>query len=121
MNRKTKIVFALFVLIAASSVAYALTDTQIEILTPDTLKNGDGFNITLMGEDGTKLANEVVNITVTNEAGEQNNISATTDSNGFSSLTIDGVAPGKYNFNCTFWGNDKFAPVSADQNLTIEA
>ena len=120
MNRKFSIMLGLLVIFIVCSAAYALTDSELTISSPDTLKNGDGFNLTLKGVDGTPIANEIVNITVTDAIGQTNNITAKTDGNGFSSLLIQNVNPGDYNFNCTFHGNDKFGPASADQNLTIE-
>jgi len=44
-------------LIFKTSVVYAAAqDSQIEITSPDKLKNGESFNLTLTAKDGSPIA-----------------------------------------------------------------
>lgn len=119
MNRK--IILALLLLVFATSVVYAAQASQIEVTSPDTLKNGDSFNLTLTGKDGSAIANQQVDIYVKAESGEINHINFTTDKDGKLGFGIAGVNPGKYTFNCTFNGTCDFEKCYLAKELTIEA
>jgi hypothetical protein len=43
----------------------------MEITSPDKLKNGDSFNLTLTAKYSTPIANQVVDIIVTAESSEK--------------------------------------------------
>ncbi len=120
MNKKILIALIAILAIICGSVVYAAESAELNVTTPDVLKNGDKFNITLTGSDGSPIANEDVNITVIAASGEQNNISFKTDGNGVASFGISGVATGKYVFNCTFHGNDKYDSANLEKNITIQ-
>ena len=117
MNRK--IIFALLILAVSVSAVCAAQATQMEVTTPDTLKNGDLFNITLTAEDGSPVANQMIDIIVIAESGEENHINFTTDENGVMSFGIAGVNPGQYTFNCTFNGTADYEKCNVEQKLTI--
>ena len=119
MNKK--IIFALLVLALATSAAFAAQASQMEITSPDTLKNGDSFNLTLTAKDGTPIANQVVDIIVTSESGQKNHINFTTDKDGKLGFGIAGVTPGKYTFNCTFNGTGDFDACNQAKELTVKA
>ncbi len=119
MNKK--IIFALLVLVFATSAAFAAQASQMEVTSPDKLKNGDSFNLTLTAKDGTPIANQVVDIIVTAESGQKNHINFTTDKDGKLGFGIAGVNPGKYTFNCTFNGTSDFNTCNLAKELTIEA
>ena len=119
MNKK--IIFALLVLMLAVSVVFAAEATKMEIQSPDTLKNGDFFNLTLTTEDGTPIANQVIDIIVVAESGEENHINFTTDKDGKIGFGIAGVNPGNYTFNCTFNGTSEFATCNVVQKLIVTA
>ena len=119
MNKK--IIFALLVLIIATSVVFAAEATKMEVTSPDTLKNGDSFNLTLTTSNGSPVANQVVDIIVIAESGEKNHINFTTDNSGKLGFGIAGVNPGKYTFNCTFNGTGDYETCNVAQKLTIEA
>lgn len=118
MNRK--IIFALLILALATSAAFAAQASQMEVTSPDKLKNGDSFNLTLTAKDGTPIANQVVDIIVTAENGEKNHINFTTDKDGKLGFGIAGVNPGKYTFNCTFNGTGDFDTCNITKELTIQ-
>ncbi len=119
MNKK--IILALLVLVLATSAAYAAQASHMEVKSPDKLKNGDFFNLTLTAQDGTPIANQVVDIIVTAESGEKNHINFTTDKDGKLGFGIAGVNPGKYTFNCTFKGTNDYESSNVAQKLVIEA
>ncbi len=119
MNKKIVIVLIAILAIVAGSVVYAAQASHIEIKSPNSLRNGDMFNISLTAEDGSPIANEYINITVIAASGEQNNISFKTDDKGIASFGIAGVTPGQYVFNCTFNGNSQHAMANVAQNITI--
>jgi len=120
-NMNKKIIFALLIFVIASSVVYAAQASQMEVKSPDKLKNGDSFNLTLTGADGKPIANQMIDIIVIAESGEQNHINFTTDNNGNMGFGIAGVNPGKYTFNCTFNGTSDYETCNVAQQLTIEA
>ena len=119
MNRK--IIFALLILVLSISVVFAAQATKMEVQSPDTLKNGDYFNLTLTTEDGKPVANQVIDIIVIAESGEKNHINFTTDKDGKIGFGIAGVNPGNYTFNCTFNGTSKYAICNVAQKLIISA
>lgn len=119
MNRK--IIFALLVLALATSAAFAAQASQMEITSPDKLKNGDSFNLTLTAKDGTPIADQMVDIIVTAQSGEKNHINFTTDKDGKLGFGIAGVSPGKYTFNCTFNGTNDFNTCNQAKEVTIVA
>ena len=120
MNKK--IILGLLLLILATSVVYAAAqESKMEVTSPDKLKNGDSFNLTLTTKDGSPIADQVVDIIVTAESGEPNHINFTTDKDGKLGFGIAGVNPGKYTFNCTFNGTDAYNTCNAVKELTIEA
>ena len=119
MNKK--IIFALLALVLATSVVYAAQASQMEITSPDSLKNGDYFNLTLTAKDGSPIANQVVDIIVIAESGEKNHINFTTDKDGKLGFGIAGVNPGNYTFNCTFNGTGDYDSCNSAKELTITA
>jgi 5-hydroxyisourate hydrolase-like protein (transthyretin family) len=120
MNKK--IILGLLVLVLATSVVYAAAqDSQMEVKSPDKLKNGQPFNLTLTAKDGSPIANQVIDIYVIAESGEKNHINFTTDNDGKIGFDNAGVNPGKYTFNCTFNGTDAYNTCNLAKELTIEA
>ena len=119
MNKK--IILALLVLVLATSAVYAAQATQMEITSPDKVKNGDSFNLTLTTKDGSPVANQIVDIIVIAESGEKNHINFTTGNDGKLGFGIAGVNPGKYTFECTFNGTGDYDTCKASQKLTVEA
>lgn len=119
MNKK--IILALLVLVLATSVVYAAQASHMEVKSPDKLKNGDSFNLTLTAKDGTPIANQVVDIIVIAESGQKNHINFTTDNNGKLGFGISGVNPGNYTFNCTFNGTSDYETCNVAQKLIVEA
>ena len=118
MNKK--IILALLVLVLATSVVYADQTSHIEVTSPDKLKNGDSFNLTLTAKDNKPIANQIVDIYVTAESGEVNHINFTTNNDGKLGFGIAGVNPGKYTFNCTFNGTADYEGCNFTQNLVVE-
>lgn len=119
MNKK--IIFALLILLLGTSLVFAAQATQMKITSPNTLKNGDSFNLTLTADDGTPIANQTVDIIVIAESGEKNHINFTTNSKGELGFGIAGVNPGKYTFNCTFNGTSEYKTCNQAVQLTITA
>ena len=120
MNKK--IILGLLVLVLATSVVYAAAqDSQMEVKSPDKLKNGQPFNLTLTAKDGSPIANQVIDIYVIAESGEKNHINFTTDNDGKIGFGIAGVNPGKYTFNCTFNGTGDYNTCNLAKELTIKA
>lgn len=93
----------------------------MKITSPNTLKNGDSFNLTLTAADGTPIANQTVDIIVIAESGEKNHINFTTNSKGELGFGIAGVNPGNYTFNCTFNGTSDYQTCNEAVKLTITA
>ena len=120
-NVNKKVMIALLVLVLATSVVYAAQASHMEVKSPDRLRNGDFFNLTLTAQDGSPIANQTVDIIVIAESGEKNHINFTTDNNGNLGFGIAGVNPGNYTFNCTFNGTADYETCNVVQKLIVEA
>lgn len=127
---KNIIIAILIVLIIAVVAAFALSqpaqtengklNTQINILSKDTLKNGEQIQFELKDAQGNALAGQNVSIEYVKNNGQTEKYSIYTDNNGKGYLTIDNEEAGKYDVTITYSGNDKYNGCNAKQTLTIE-
>ena len=83
--------------IFAVSSLFGIKESQIEIISNDTVHNGDSINIKLSDIDGNPLSNELVKIVMMDNKGKRQSYSITTDSNGIADTTV----ANKEKFNST--------------------
>ena len=127
MDKNKIIILALIVVIAALLVGMAFTmmpnmtkqDTKLKFKSNSTLTKGDSLKIKLTDANGTAIANQTVNITITNKNGASDNHSVVTNAKGVGTLKLDKGA-GKYNVTVSYGGNDKYNGCNATEKLTIE-
>lgn len=126
---KNIIIAILIVLIIAVVAAFALShpaqsengklNTQINILSKDTLKNGEQIQFELKDAQGNALAGQNISIDYMKN-GKTEKYSIHTDNDGKGYLTIDNEEPGKYDVTINYNGTDKYNGCNAKQTLTIE-
>ena len=127
MDKNKMIILALIVVIAALLVGMAAMmmpnmgkqDTKLKFKSNSTMNEGDSLKIKLTDANGTAIANQTVNITITNKNGASDNHSVVTNAKGVGTLKLDKGA-GKYNVTVSYGGNDKYNGCNATEKLTIE-
>ena len=102
------IIIAVILAIFAVSSLFGIKESQIEIISNDTVHNGDSINIKLSDIDGNPLSDELVKIVMMDNKGKRQSYSITTDSNGIADTTVANKDPGRLTINATFEGNEKF-------------
>ena len=102
------LIIAVILTIFAVSSLFGIKESQIDIISNDTVHNGDSINIKLSDIDGNPLSNELVKIVMMDNKGKRQYYSITTDSNGIADTTVANKDPGRLTINATFEGNEKF-------------
>ena len=126
MDKNKIIILALIIIIAALLIALAAImpnmskqDTNLKFKSNSTLTEGDSLKIKLTDANGTAIANQTVNITITGKDGSSDYHSVVTNENGAGKLKMD-KSPGKYNVTISYGGNDKYNGCNATKNIIIE-
>lgn len=127
MERNQIIIIALIVVIAALLVGIAAMmmpnmgkqDTNLTFKSKSTLTEGDSLKIKLTDNNGTAIANQTVNITITGKSGSSDYYSVVTNAKGVGTLKLD-KSDGKYNVTINYGGNDKYGPSNATKKIKIE-
>ena len=127
MNRNVLLaIIAIVVIIGAGLFVFSQmnssdsNNTQINILSPSALKNGEQVIFELKDSTGTAIPEQNVTIAYDDGSGNIQNYNVITDSNGKGYLAINGEDPGNYDVTITFNGTDKYQGCSAKQTITIE-
>ena len=94
-------------------------DTQLKFKSNSTLNEGDSIKIKLSDANGTAIANQTVNITVTDNDKASDNQSVETNEKGIATLKLDKDA-GKYTVIVIYNGNDKYNGCNATKKITVE-
>ena len=123
MNRKIIIaLIVIFLIILAGIITFAQTnvktDTQIDFLSNDSLKNGEKVEFQLLDAQGNPLANQNISISFGGN-GQTEQLSIITDTEGKGALLINNEELGNYNVNLSYAGDDRHNPCSTSQNITI--
>lgn len=96
-----------------------LQDTNLNFKSNSTLTEGDSLKVKLTDANGTAIANQTVNITITDKDGSNDYHSVVTNENGTGKLKFDKSA-GEYNVTVSYGGNDKYNPSNATKKITVE-
>lgn len=126
MENNKIIIIALIVIMAALLVGIVAMmpnmnkqDTNLTFKSKSTLTEGDSLKIKLTDTNGTAIANQTVNITITDKDGTSDFHSVVTNENGTGKLKLDKSA-GKYNVTVSYGGDDKYNPSNATKKITVE-
>ncbi len=126
MEKNKMIILALIVVIAALLVGMAAMmmpnmgkqDTKLKFKSNSTLTEGDSLKVKLTDANGTAIANQTVNIIITNK-NKSTDHSVVTNEKGVGTLKMDKDA-GKYNVTVSYGGNDKYKGCNVTKKITIE-
>ncbi|WP_407430961.1 Ig-like domain-containing protein [Methanobrevibacter sp.] len=118
---KNIIIAILVVIIIAAGAAFMFgqigkTKTEIKIINNETFQNGEAVQFELKDDKGNAIAGQTLNITYNNGTEKY---SVTTDDKGKGHLMISGEKAGKYEIEISYAGNDKYAPSTAKDVITI--
>ena len=95
-------------------------NTQINLLSGTSLKNGDQVQFELKEVKGSGIAGQSITIAYDDGSGHVQNYKIITDQNGKGFLKISGENAGKYDITITYDGNDHYNRCSIKQTITIE-
>ena len=127
MDKNKIIIIVLIVIIAALLVGWvammmpnmAKQDTKLKFKSNSTLTEGESLKVKLTDANGTALANQTVNITITGKNGSSDYHSVVTNKKGIGTLKLD-KNPGKYTVNVTYGGNENYTGNTTTQKLTVK-
>lgn len=131
MNKKIilAILAVLIVAIAAfamfSQQASTLTtasnkmNTELDILTGNTVSNGDQIQFQLKEENGSAIAGEKVKIGFTNNEGTLETFEVVTNPDGKAALVLENEAAGNHELTVAYDGNDKYNGCAIKLNITV--
>ena len=114
-------VCVLLILIAACTSIY-LINSQVEtslIANNLNLNKGDNFTISLVNDEGTKLSNQNIYLSFTNN-NETINYTVKTDDNGLANITIN-LPAGSYSVTGNYEGIDNFKSSSYSGTLIVNS
>lgn len=104
-----------FIFISANS-----HNTKIEVLSNDTLKNGDFISIMLTDEYRNPYPNEVVDIKLLDDSGWAHKYQVTTDNEGEASVELVALENGNYTVHCNYNGTMFNKESKKVTNLVID-
>lgn len=94
-------------------------DTKLKIKVEKPVHEGDSIKVKLTDLNNTPIANQTVNITITDKDNTSSYYSVVTNSKGVGKLKLEkGV--GKYKINCTYGGNENYTGNSTAKKIKIE-
>ena len=126
MENKNLIIILLVIiviLIAAIGImffnsAVAKEPTKIKITSNSTITEGESLKIKLTDANGTAIANQTVNVTITDNDKSSDYHSVVTNEKGVGKLKMDKDA-GKYKITVTYDGDDKYTGCNATKKITV--
>ena len=126
MENKHIIILVLIVIIVALLVGIFATmqhtnkqDTNLTFKCNSTIKDGDSIKIQLTDANESAIANQTVNVTITDKDKSSDYHSVETNDQGIGTLNIDKNS-GNYTITITYAGNDNYAGCNATKEITIE-
>lgn len=127
MEKNQIIILALIVVIIALLVGMVAMmmpnmskqDTILKFKGNSTISEGDSIKIILTDANGDAIANQKVNVTVTDKDKASDYHSVETNENGVGTLKLD-KSHGKYSVSIAYSGNDKYKGCNATKTITIK-
>ena len=126
MDKNKIIIIALIIVIAALLAGiFAVMpnlnrqDTNLTLIGNSTITEGDSIEIQLTDANGNPLANQSINVTISDGNHESKYNPIITDENSTGILKLYESA-GEYNLTISYGGNDNYKGCSIIQHITIE-
>jgi hypothetical protein len=127
MEKNKIIILALIVLILALLVGMCAMmlpnmmkkDTNLKFKGDSEFEKGESIKIILTDSDGSTIASQKVNVTVTKNGKSSDYHSVETNENGVGTLKLD-KDDGKYTITVVYGGNDKYKGCNATKKITIK-
>ncbi|MCI6995166.1 hypothetical protein [uncultured Methanobrevibacter sp.] len=105
--KKIAIAVIVILIIAIGAFAYisiSTQDTKINILTNDTIQNGDSITVELKDLYRNGIADQVIDLKILDDSGWAHNYNATTDDTGCAQIQVLGLENGNYTAHAKFNG-----------------
>ena len=127
METKHKIIIIVLIIIIAALLVGIVAvmpnlnkhDTDLTFKSKSTITEGGSIKIKLTDDNGTALANQTVNITITDKDKTSDYHSVVTDEKGVAKLKLD-KDPGKYEITAVYGGDDHYNPCNATKKITVK-
>ena len=126
MNKsKIGVVFVIILIIAVLGTMSCLSaglfksDSEIKVLSKDTLNQDEKFIVQLKSKEGN-LTNKTVHFKLIDKNGNVKNYTADTNKNGKAKLKLKDIKAGTYTVNISFDGDDKYNGANASQKLKVK-
>ena len=127
MEGKHKIIILVLIIIIVALLAGILIsmpnlnkqDSNLTFESKTTLIEGDYLQIKLTDANGTALANQTVNVTITDKDNSNSYYSVVTDDDGIGKLKLDKDA-GNYIVAINYGGNGNYNGCNASEQISIE-
>ena len=127
MEGKHKIIILALIIIIVALLAGILIsmpglnkqDSSLTFESKTTLTEGDYLQIKLTDAHATALANQTVNLTITDKDNANSYYSVVTDDDGIGKLKLDKDA-GNYVATLSYGGNGNYNGCNASEQITIE-
>ena len=108
MNSKNIIIVVVIVLIVAVGAFFFIQsnahNTQVDVISNSTLKNGDSVQIVLKDEYRNVYPGESVHIKILDDSGWANNYDVVTDDQGEASVVLETYENGNYTIHTNYNG-----------------
>ena len=122
-----KIIIILLVIIAILLLAGLIMfgplgqkDVNLNVITANSLYDGDNFGVSLTRNDGKVISNAKVDVTINDANGGKNSQTITTDEKGEGFLQLNGLTPGKYKVDVSYTGGNGFKSNQTSQEIEIQ-
>ena len=126
MEKNKLMIVGLIIVIAILAVGIFMAlsnhekmDTKLTIKVDSPVHEGDYIKVKLMDLNKTPIANQTVNITITDKDNASTYYSVVTNAKGVGKLKLEkGV--GSYRINCSYAGNENYTGNSTVKKIKIE-
>lgn len=113
------IIIALLIGVVAMMPSMNKQDTNLTFKGKSEITEGGSLKVKLTDANGTVIANQTVNVTLTDKDKTDSYYSVITNENGTGTLKLD-KSHGKYDVTISYGGNDKYKASNATKKITIE-
>lgn len=106
-SKAIKIAIIAVIVIAIAAFAYISAnshDTRIDVLSNDTLQNGDFIEILLTDDYRNVYPQEVIDVKILDDSGWAHKYQATTDDEGIATVELITFENGNYTVHCNYNG-----------------
>ena len=125
MNFKKLVILIIIIVFICIVGAYAYIsanshNTNIEVISNSTLKNGDFITIVLKDNYRNVYPNQNIDVKLLDDSGQSNKYVVTTDNEGEASIELMGFENGNYTVHCEYNGTLFLSKSKIVSNLEID-